>query len=198
MKPETRFLGVDDGPFTWADTRVPVAAVVTRGALALENVFRFDVAVDGDDATAELAALLAREAPARDVAAIFVDGIAVGGFNVLDLGALHDAARVPVVAVTRGAPDLAAMRVALFAHQPSREIAERKWRLIAAQPARLIATRGELVAVTARGATEKDVDALLAAATARGLVPEPLRLAHLIARVLSKDSPRTPSARGGP
>lgn len=187
MKPDARVLAFDDGPFTWDDATVPVVGVVARGAAYVEGVLRTEVAVDGDDATDALAAALERSRWRGQVRAVLLDGIALGGFNVVDLDALHDRLRVPVLTVTQGEPDLPAMEAALRAHVPD---AERKIDLLRRHAPRTYRTEGKPLAVRAVGLDERDVPALLAATTVRGLVPEPLRLAHLIATAYAEGESR--------
>jgi endonuclease V-like protein UPF0215 family len=77
--------------------------------------------------------------------------------------------------VARRLPDFASIRRALATHHRG---AERKWRLIeSAGP--MEALRG--VYVQRIGLTVAEARELLAATTLHGNLPEPLRLAHLIA-----------------
>lgn len=178
MKADARILGFDDGPFTWDDSTVPVIGVVARGGGYVEGVLRTEVEVDGDDATDALATSVARSRFRDEIRAILLDGIALGGFNVVDLDALHERTRVPVLAVTQGEPDLAAMEDALRRHVDG---AERKVAILRRHAPRMYPTEGKPIGVRCVGMAERDVPALLAATTIRGLVPEPLRLAHLVA-----------------
>jgi endonuclease V-like protein UPF0215 family len=58
-----------------------------------------------------------------------LQGIALGGFNVVDVPRLHAALGLPVLVVARRRPDLGAIRDALLRRIPG---GERKWRLIEA------------------------------------------------------------------
>ena len=108
------------------------------------------------------------------VRAVLLNGIAFGGFNVVDIHALAAALARPVLVVARRAPRLALIRER--ARAPAgrrREVApDRTGRADGAAARRLRPARR---AVAARGAR------LLAATTLHGNLPEPLRLAHLIA-----------------
>jgi uncharacterized protein len=109
------------------------------------------------------------------VQAILLQGIAVAGFNVVDVHALHRALQVPVLVLMRRPPRMARIRDALFGHVPG---AARKWSLI--EQAGAIERLGSLycqrVALSLSEARH-----LVAATTLHGNLPEALRLAHLIA-----------------
>lgn len=180
VKPDVRVLAFDDAPFGWDDARVPVVGVVVRGAGYVDNVLRTDVAVDGDDATARLLAAIEACPQRPDLRAVLLDGCALAGFNVVDVEELARAARLPVLTVTRGEPDYDAMLAALRKHVPDWE---RKWRLLSARP-QAYPTEGQPLYVRAVGLDRSEVAELLARTTARGHLPEALRLAHLVAGVV--------------
>lgn len=173
-----RVLGVDDAPFRWGDATTPIVGVVMRGARSVEGVLRGDVTVDGDDATEAIVRMVRGSAFEQGLRAILVDGVALGGLNVVDVARLHAELGTPVLTVASGAPDLEAMRRAAARHVPGWE---RKWALVEAARPREIRTPGKSIVVHAQGMGDADVDALLALTTARGLVPEPLRVADLVA-----------------
>lgn len=181
MKRESRVVGFDDAPFTFADARVPVVGVTMRGGLHVEGLLRTDVAVDGDDATDRLLGAIASSRHRDGLGLVLLDGVTYGGFNVVDVERLHREGGVPVLAVTRGEPDLAAMEAALRAHDAA---ADAKVALLRRQPPRLLRTEGRPLAWHAAGLDERGVAEALALTTVRGLVPEPLRLAHLVATML--------------
>lgn len=109
------------------------------------------------------------------VRVVLLQGIAVAGFNVVDMHLLHEELEVPVIAITRRQPDFPAIKRALFARVRG---AGRKWDLIE-RAGPLDAMRGVLVQRV--GITMDHAREVLAATTLHGNLPEPLRLAHLIA-----------------
>ena len=179
MKPEVRTLCFDDSPHTRADGRVPVVGVHMRGVDRVEGLLLTDVMRDGGDATNRIARCVT-EAGLRGVRAILLDGASFAGFNVVDLEGLHEETRIPCLSFTRGVPDLPAMRAALR-HVPD---PEGKWALLERRRLVTIPTATTPITVSFAGMGEKDARELLAATTARGLEPEGLRLAHMIAALL--------------
>ena len=179
MKPEVRTIGWDDSPHTRADGRVPVVGVHMRGHSRVEGILCTDVARDGDDATNRLARCLA-DSGLRGTRALLLDGASFAGFNVVDLDGLAEESGVPCLAFTKGVPDLESMRAALR-NVPN---PEGKWALLQRRRNLTIETGTSPLTVSYAGMSREEAVELLAVTTARGLVPEPLRLAHMGAAVV--------------
>lgn len=179
MKDETRIIGWDDSPHTRADGRVPVIGVHMRGGSRVEGLLLTDIERDGGDSTNRLARCVA-DSGLRGVKAMLLDGASFGGFNVVDLEGLAAETGIACIAFTKGVPDLAAMRSAL-SNVPDPEA---KWALL--QQRRIVTRPMETtpISVSFAGIGEREAFALLAATTVRGLTPEPLRLAHMIAALM--------------
>lgn len=167
-------IGFDDAPFPPShrgDVRL-VGMVCAR--TRLDGVLSGSVRRDGVNSTERMAEMLLRSPFAENVQAVLLQGIAVAGFNVVDVHALTAAVRKPVLVVMRRMPDLDGIRRALDA----RPGGARKWRLIErAGPIERIAP----VFVQRIGLSVDEARDLLRATTLHGSLPEPLRLAHLVA-----------------
>lgn len=170
----TNVIGFDDAPFERShrgDVRL-IGVVCSR--TRCDGVLSSRVRRDGRNSTDRMIAMV-RESAFGHVRAVLLQGIAVAGFNVVDVHRLHEALGIPVLVVARRRPDHAKMRRALFGGVPG---AARKWRLIEAagemEPLRRVFV--QRVGLTVPAARD-----LLAATTLHGNLPEPLRLAHLIA-----------------
>ncbi len=173
--PITNVVGFDDAPFAHehrGDVRI-VGAICAR--TRLDGVISGFVRRDGVNSTERMIELVKKSQFRAYVRAVLLQGIAVAGFNVVDIHELSRALGVPVVVVTRKKPRLGRVNAALFGHTPG---AERKWRLI--QRAGAMEALGKLW-VQRSGIELDDAGALLEATTLHGNLPEPLRLAHLIA-----------------
>lgn len=187
MKAQVRVLGLDDAPFRFGDARVPVVGVVVRAPNYVEGVLTASVAVDGTDATDVLTERILGSRHREGLALVLLDGIALGGFNVVDLDRLHAAVGVPVATVTRDRPDVRAMVAALrlrFLDWRERTALIRRHALWA------IETGHRPLHAAAVGIERSDLAEILTRCTVRGALPEPIRLAHLIAAAIVKGESR--------
>jgi endonuclease V-like protein UPF0215 family len=168
-------IGFDDGPF---DRNRRGGQVLLVGAVCartrLDGVLTGRIWQDGWNATARIAALVEGSAFADHIRAVLLNGITLGGFNVVDIHELARALDRPVLVVARRLPRLEKIRRAL-AHLPG---GERRWRLI--EQAGPMEPAGPVV-VQRAGLTLGQARELVARTTLHGKLPEPLRLAHLIA-----------------
>jgi uncharacterized protein len=172
-------VGVDDGAFVRGDRIAPIAAVVLSVPEHVEAVRTDRVRVDGRDATRRVVAVVRATGPLDGVRAVLLDGAVLGGFNVVDLDAVHRSLGRPVVAVTRRAPEFARIRAALRKWFP--KDAARRYRLLTAHRLFRVPTAGRPILATAVGCSRADAVLLVRRTTVRGYWPEPLRLAHLVA-----------------
>jgi uncharacterized protein len=178
-RPLANVVGFDDAPFARTHRGdVPiVGAVFAR--LRLDGVLVDRVRRDGANATARLLSALAGSQFASHVQAILLQGIALGGFNVVDIHGLAAGAGVPVLVAARRRPDLVAIRAALLGRVPG---GRRKWALIErAGPMEPL----DGVWVQRAGLDVARARQLLRASTLHGALPEPIRVAHLIAGALA-------------
>jgi endonuclease V-like protein UPF0215 family len=181
VKPEIRVLGVDDGKFVpHVASQVLVVGVVFRGGYWLDGVMHTKVSVDGFDATDKIAAMITSSSHCKQLRVVMLNGITFAGFNVVDIRALNKATNLPIITVTRDKPDLSEIREALQNLPES----ERRCKLIldAGEPFELF-TRNEeeKIYVQAIGIKVEDAEKIIRLTSTRSSIPEPLRVAHLIA-----------------
>ena len=175
MKAITNVVGFDNAPFAHehrGDVRV-VGAVCCR--TRLDGVLSGRVRRDGRNATDALIQLVAGSKFREHIRAVLLQGIALAGFNVVDIHRLSEELGIPVVVTVRRQPRLAMVRDALFDRTPG---GARKWALI--EKAGPLEQLGAMW-VQRIGLERPQTEALLRATTLHGNLPEPLRLAHLIA-----------------
>lgn len=176
--PEVRIVGIDDGPFDRARRGdVLVVGAIYRGGDFLDGMVATKVRRDGRNATTKLSALLRGSRYFPQLHYVMLDGIALGGFNVVDIHRLWRETGLPVLVVARREPDLGAVRRAL-SNLPGWEA---RWRLI--RRAGPMEPLGGLW-VQRAGLEPDEAEALLELSCTRAKLPEPLRAAHIIAGAL--------------
>jgi uncharacterized protein len=178
VKSEVRVIGFDDSPFRRGDSEVLVVGCVFRGGKSMDGLLSFKVSVDGLDATERLIASLSNMR-FRDVRVVMLDGIAFGGFNVVDIKRIYNETGYPVIAVTRRMPDFEEIKSALT-HTSD---AKKRWDMMAcAGEPFFVKTKGEKgVYVQCAGLNSHDASEIASVCATRSLLPEPIRCAHIIA-----------------
>ena len=186
FKPQIRILGIDDSPFSKLDHRaqVLVVAPVFRGGQYMDGLLSTTVTADGLDATKHLINMINKSRNKEQLKLIMLDGIALGGFNIVDIQELHKRTTLPVIVVIRHKPDIEAIKKALK-NLPNR--VQREQLLKKAGPIHTYSVehpelgyRGKSIQFQFTGLTESEVRQVLKMTIRHGLIPEPIRVAHLI------------------
>lgn len=170
---QIRVAGVDDAPFALTPfSPVNVSAIICANT-RFEGMLWGEVHKDGDDATEVLITMLKASKFIEQLHVVMLDGIAVGGFNIIDLPRLAEALDIPCIAVMRRMPDFAKISEAL------KNFPDRQRRQDLVDAAGEVYEHAPFFFQVA-GETAEVAAAALVACTDNGHVPEALRLAHLI------------------
>ncbi len=168
-----RVIGFDDAPFERQRGSIVNLSGVVCSNTRFEGMLWGTATKDGTDATDTIITLLRKSKFYEQVDLVLLDGIAVGGFNIIHLPLLQQALDLPCIAVMRKPPDLSAIDRALDNFEDG-EL--RKQHL--AEAGAIHEINGFVFQTKA---CEPTVAAkALAQVTDTGHVPEALRLAHLI------------------
>ncbi len=168
-------IGVDDAPFDRAHRGdVPIIGVVfTR--TRLDGVMVGKLRKDGANATKAIAELIERSPFAEHAQILLLGGITLAGFNVVDIAGLHERLAMPVLVLARKKPRIAIIQETLLAKIPG---GARKWALI--EKAGPMEPCADLW-VQRAGLTHLQAEQVIRDLTIHGKLPEPVRVAHLIA-----------------
>jgi endonuclease V-like protein UPF0215 family len=171
----SNIIGFDDAPFSRSHHgNVTVVGAVFAG-LRLDGVLVGAVRKDGANAARNLADLIQKSKFAKHIQLVMLQGIALGGFNVVDVPLLYRRLGLPVLVVARRQPDFSAIQKAL---QGNVTDGGRKWKLIKALgPMEQIAG----ICIQRVGLTLDEAENVITKFAVHGHIPEPLRTAHLIA-----------------
>jgi endonuclease V-like protein UPF0215 family len=176
--PRPHVLGVDDAPFDKHQERpVPIVGVLMEGNDIVEGVAITDFPVDGADASGFLDEWIHTLPWRPAIQAVVLGGITLAGLGLVDLEELARRLKRPVMAVTRRSPEVSRLPAALTAAGLGDRLplVERSPRAFRVRPGLYMACAG----------ASPDRAITLARATLRkSRLPEPLRVAHLIASAL--------------
>lgn len=183
-------IGIDDGYFTqeFKELRLKTLLVgVLCAGKKPEDIKISIVTVDGLDGTSralEIIKELGKE-PTTSIKAIFLDGVTIAGFNFIDPEEVSTQTGIPVIVLFKTKLKLERIRVALIKHfsdwRDRYEVIERNYKR-----ARDIITLRKNLRVSSYGLSLDEASNLISALQHVSTVPEPLRLADLIASELTR------------
>jgi endonuclease V-like protein UPF0215 family len=184
IKKEIRILGVDDAPFDkFKDEKADLIGVVFRGGSYLEGVLKSEILVDGDDVSQRIIEMVKKTRHKGHLRVLMLSGITFGGLNIADIDLLHEDTGLAVIIITRKFPDLPAMKKAISkVKTPDAKIR----RLLSAGDLHELELKGKKLVVQIRGISLSDAHDIIIRSTVRGLIPEPIRVAHIIASGITK------------
>ena len=177
-KPGIRALGVAES-FRQGQRRSVLAGVVMRSDFVIDGVALGRTAVGGDDATASIAALF-RRFHRNDVNLIIVSGAILSLYNMIDVDSLARKTKLPVICLTY--KETGGIEDSIRRHFPQGAEAKLEaYRSLGKRTAIELKT-GHRVYVRSSAIEREDVRAVLDAFTLQGSIPEPVRVAKLLAR----------------
>lgn len=186
IKPEIRVLGIDDGGFVpHTKGAVDVVGVLYRGGQWFEGLMRTEITIDGLDATRKIADMVKNSPFYGEIRIIVIDGVTVAGFNVVDIRELSRRVNLPVISVVREKPDFEDIRSALKNLSDS----EIRWQSMenAGELYEVETRQGEKpIYIHTAGILAEDAEKVMKITSTRSLVPEALRVAHIIASGLTR------------
>jgi uncharacterized protein len=183
IKSEIRVLGIDDGKFTpHTQSTAIVVGVVFRGAGSIEGVMHTHVTVDGFDATEQIASMINDSPHCKQLRLVMLNGITFAGFNIVNIKKLSEDTKLPILALTDSRPNLEAIHKALN-NLPD---AEERWKVVLeAGQIHEVNCKGKCLSIVLAGISLFDAHKIVELTSTRSCIPEPLRVAHLIASGIS-------------
>lgn len=185
IKPEIRVIGIDDSPHSLrVKSQVPIVGVIFRGGLWIDGVISAKVTVDGFDSTEAISNMITKSVHYKQLRVIMLNGVTFAGFNIVDINQLNILTRLPVIAVTRKKPDMAAITAAV---QNLSKPEERLKAILSAGEIESVKNRTgvKLVYIQTAGILKDDAQRIMEITSTRSNIPEPLRVAHIVASGIS-------------
>lgn len=182
-------IGVDDGPRVRPRAgATPPRDVGVVGTIyaddRLDGLVRDKLRRDGRNSTSVIARLVTSSRFDDHIQCVLLQGITFGGFNVVDLHGLAQSVARPVIAVSRHRPNMARIERALRTKVPG---GARKWALI--EKAGPPEACGD-VFIQRAGVRWEAAAATIRRHTRHGHLPEPIRVAHILAGGIAKGASR--------
>jgi hypothetical protein len=178
IKQEIRVLGIDDSALI--SDAIMIVGAFFRGGDWLDGVMRSEITRDGMDGTDVIIKMVKASKHYGQIRVIMLDGITYGGFNPIDIVRLNEETGIPVIVVMRACPDFEKIEAAV------KHLSQPEERL------RIIYRAGRIVKVVTKDASnpvyiqwtgidKNDARKIVKLTATRSNVPEPIRVAHLIA-----------------
>ncbi len=179
IKKEIRILGIDDAPFDIRnDRKTMLIGTIFRGGEWIDGILRAEVRVDGRDAT-DTVIRMVNECKFKDIRVIMLDGLGFAGFNLVDIKQVFEETGLPIIIVVRKMPDLNKIKKAIkhLTHAEFYNACIKK----AGIPRRVETKKGRYIYIQFHGLNFGDAASIVKLSSTRSLIPEPIRVAHLIA-----------------
>ncbi|MBN2457657.1 DUF99 family protein [Candidatus Woesearchaeota archaeon] len=178
VKNEIRVLGIDDMPFDkFKDKETKVVGVMYRGGSFLDGVLSTVVKVDGDDATQKISEMVNRSRFKKQIRCILLDGIAVAGFNVIDIVRLSTMTGLGVIVIMRSMPETERI------HKALRKLGMDKKIPLLQNAGKIHAVsdvnRGQ-ICMQCHGISARKAKEIIRTTSTHSFIPEPIRVAHMI------------------
>jgi len=164
---------------------VPIVGVVYRGRELFEGALISSVTIDGEDATKNIIEMITRSSHHEQLKAIFTRGVTIAGFNYIDLEELAEKTNLPAISIVDHKPNLKSIEEALT-NLPN---GQQRFSIIqknGTPKAVLSNPTEEPVYVQAASVSFQEAEQLIKNATATGRMPEPLRVARILAVALKE------------
>ncbi|MCF7890237.1 DUF99 family protein [Candidatus Bipolaricaulota bacterium] len=182
IKEQSKVIGWNEGPFDFdQEEPTPLIGVITRGGGTVDGVLKREVAVDGLNGTRLLSTAINESKHSEELSLVVLAGVTLAGFNVVDISKISENTKLPVLSVTREKVDMESFKSALK-NLPN---FQQRWRA-----ARNAGEIGELdlddhrVYYQTANLSNSDAERALKVMATHSVLPEPIRLAGMIATSL--------------
>lgn len=178
IKKEIRIIAWDDGPFEFKSKGKDIlVGVIFRGGQFLDGLLKTEIEIDGLDATEKIIEKILKTRH-KDLRIIMLDGITFAGFNIVDIREIYERTGMSVIVVNRKEPNLKEFTAVL------KRMEDYELRLKCVENAGPIYwtdVKNKRISFQCYGIEKEDAGKIIKGTSTMSLIPEPLRVAHLIA-----------------
>ncbi len=184
IKKELRILGIDDGPFKFKGKgKTILVGTVFRSGFWLDGLLTTKIKIDGLDATKKIIEMVNKSRHRDQLRVVMLDGLTFGGMNFVDINKLSNKTGLPVIVVNRRRPRFGKIKNALKYFKDS----AKRWKFIEkAGKIQQVNIGNHNLYIQTAGIKLEDAQKILKLSCTRAKIPEPLRVAHLIAAGIVK------------
>lgn len=179
IKKEIRILAWDDGPFDFKSKGKDILiGVIHRGGQYLDGLLKLDIDIDGQDAEQKIIKITNKSKHKGQLRVMMLDGITFAGFNTVNIKNIYEKTNLPVIVINRKKPNLKNFIKSL------EKLPNFKKRLKAVKDAGSfywVKIKNKRICFQCYGIDKKQAEEVIKITSTRSLIPEPLRIAHLIA-----------------
>jgi uncharacterized protein len=178
IKQEIRILGIDDSPFPSHTTdKVMIVGTVFRAGNWLDGVLSTYISGDGTDATKKITEMVKNSRNLGQLGVIMLDGITFGGFNLVSIRKIFESTGIPVIVIMRKVPNFERIKNALKRFDDWQE----RWSCVIDAGEVYKVNNSEPIFIQIHGIERADAEDIVRLSTTRSAIPEPIRVAHIIA-----------------
>ncbi|MEM3737004.1 MAG: DUF99 family protein [Candidatus Bathyarchaeia archaeon] len=189
IKKELRIVGIDDGkPLPPTQSRSNLVGVIFRGGSWLDGLLRATIKTDGMDSTEKIVKMLKGSNHYGQIRIIMLHGLTFAGLNVVNLKQLCRRVERPAIVVMKEKPDYNRIEEAAKRLHDG----EVKLKLLrdAGEPLPVVTKAGvPPIYIQAQGIGVEDAEKIVKLSSTHNSLPEPIRVANLIASMLKPKSP---------
>ena len=182
MKLHGRIMGIVSSGFQRSsDTKTFLVFVLMRYPDILESVNFAPVEVDGDDSTNTIIETL-KSGSFPNIQLILTKGISLGGLNLYDPNTIFNITKIPVASLSRAPHCRECMEKAIRSLELRKSTDQtEKLKIFNSLETTAVTIKSEKYYVNAAGISNNELVLMLSECFKTGLLPEPLRIAQIIA-----------------
>ncbi|RDJ31371.1 MAG: DUF99 family protein [Crenarchaeota archaeon] len=169
--------------FTQHSKKSILAGVVMRRDLIIDGFVIGKTTLSGDDATDEILRMY-EKLNRPDVSYVLISGVIISLYNIIDIQKLYKKLQIPIIAITYN--DSSGIEDALKYHFNDAQSKIDEYKKLEERTRIKLDTNFD-VYIRNEGCTLSDVQKLLNELTPQGSIPEPIRVAQLLARTILLD-----------
>lgn len=180
IKSKIPVIGIDDGGFdrfSIEDINIPVFGVIMKGSAYVDGIIQCQIKRDDSQATEAISKMILDSSHKSQLQVIFLQGITIGGFGVLDIVSLFETTGIPVIVVLRKYPDFPKIQAALKKTFPNDQ---KRWSNMERAGKPIKVQEDPIILLQMAGILPEDAFLVIKKCTAVGTIPEALRIAHFI------------------